>query len=91
MTGCLSTEGIGDRRPAAMAQGSSDEIRTCYILKREILKEQYFITHENYRKLTKFYCNSHSFIHILYGCYCATMAQVSSGERQVAAKPEDMY
>lgn len=22
---------------------------------------------------------------------CATMAQVSSGERQVAAKPEDMY
>lgn len=54
MTGCLSTEGIGDRRPAAMAQGSSDEIRTCYILKREILKEQYFITHENYRKLTSF-------------------------------------
>ena len=47
MTRCLSTEGIGDRRPAAMAQGShayfhiSDEIRTFYILNREILKEQY--------------------------------------------------
>ena len=38
MTGCLSTEGIGDRRPAAMAQGSSDEVRTCYILKREIVE-----------------------------------------------------
>ena len=30
-------------------------------------------------------------LHILDGCFCATMAQVSSGERQVAAKPEDMY
>ena len=77
MTRCLSTEGIGDRRPAAMAQGShayfhiSDEIRTFYILNREILKEQYFITHENYRKLTNFYWNSLSFTYSLrlLSCY----------------------
>ena len=53
-----------------MAQGSSDEVRTCYILKREILKEHYFITHENYRKLTKLYCNSHSFTYSLWLLLC---------------------